>query len=153
MITFIIKTYLSTLLTIGTGSIMLFTVGLYWIWRREMRKVAIISEGHAVHQVTFGTSNAPLNGKNNAYTEMNEPQRTIRNIAPKRNHVFATAASEEIADLHAIAGDHIVKTQLDLARAYIETGKNEVARKILETIVDQGEMTDKLEVQRLLNLL
>lgn len=56
-------------------------------------------------------------------------------------------------DIHAIAGNDVVATQLDLARAYIETGRKQLAKKILQFTLEQGTSLQQEEANRLLNLL
>ncbi|MBV9576225.1 MAG: hypothetical protein JO149_06345, partial [Gammaproteobacteria bacterium] len=41
-------------------------------------------------------------------------------------------------NISAIAGDDVIATQLDLARAYIETGSKLAAKMILEEVIAQG---------------
>jgi FimV-like protein len=53
-------------------------------------------------------------------------------------------------DINAIAGDDVLATQLDLARAYIETGKAQLAKKILEYVVAKGTASQKQEARHLL---
>jgi FimV-like protein len=57
---------------------------------------------------------------------------------------------DESIDVSAIAGDNVTTTQLDLARAYIETGRKHLAKNILETVVKQGSVVQQEEAQRLL---
>ena len=59
----------------------------------------------------------------------------------------------EAKDLTAIAGDDVFATQLDLARAYIETGSGKLARAILQRVLKQGGKADQQEAQRLLSTL
>lgn len=42
-------------------------------------------------------------------------------------------------DIKAIAGDSVMATQLDLARAYIEMDNKQLAKKILEHVIEHGE--------------
>ena len=56
-------------------------------------------------------------------------------------------------DLAAIAGDDVIATQLDLARAYIETGSGKLAKAILKGVIKQGGKADQQEAQRLLSTL
>jgi FimV-like protein len=51
-----------------------------------------------------------------------------------------------------IAGDDIFATQLDLARAYIETGKKSLAKKILTSVLKQGSAVQQREAKTLLEL-
>lgn len=60
-------------------------------------------------------------------------------------------ASYTVSDLHAIAGDDVMATQLDLARAYIETDKKDLAKKILNTVIKNGSVPQQDEAQRLLS--
>jgi|SRR5580700_1648852 FimV-like protein len=53
-------------------------------------------------------------------------------------------------DIHAIAGDDVYVTQLDLARAYIELGKIMLAKQILETVINQGDQDQKQAAEELL---
>lgn len=70
---------------------------------------------------------------------------------------FLTAVPAEAAEkggeenIAAIAGDDVMTTQLDLARAYIETGEKQRAKKILDYIVEQGSDGHQEEARRLLN--
>ncbi len=60
---------------------------------------------------------------------------------------------EPIIDIKAIAGDDEVVTQLDLARAYIELGKQKLAEKILKNVIQQGNHDQKQTAQELLSTL
>lgn len=53
--------------------------------------------------------------------------------------------------LDAIAGDDLIATQLDLARAYIETGKKMNAKQILVKVLKQANKTQQEEVRILLS--
>lgn len=53
-------------------------------------------------------------------------------------------------DISAIAGDDIIATQLDLARAYIESDKKPLAKKILEHVAKFGKLAQQREAQNLL---
>jgi FimV-like protein len=44
-------------------------------------------------------------------------------------------------------------TQLDLARAYIETGKKQLAKKILEHVITQGDHVHQEEARNLLGFI
>jgi FimV-like protein len=58
---------------------------------------------------------------------------------------------EAVKDVSAIAGDDPVATQLDLAKAYIESGKSQLARIILTAVIKHGSNNDQEEAQRLLS--
>lgn len=53
-------------------------------------------------------------------------------------------------DIKAIAGDDIITTQLDLARAYIEIGKKKLARKILDHVTQHGNSSQQQAAQHLM---
>jgi FimV-like protein len=55
-------------------------------------------------------------------------------------------------DLSSIAGEDVVSTQLDLARAYIETKNATAAKTILKAILAQGNTTQKKAARTLLDL-
>ena len=46
-------------------------------------------------------------------------------------------------DIKAIAGEDVLATQLDLARAYIEMGKTSLAKQILQHVVDHGDSSQQ----------
>ncbi|OGT53290.1 MAG: hypothetical protein A3E84_01595 [Gammaproteobacteria bacterium RIFCSPHIGHO2_12_FULL_42_13] len=56
-------------------------------------------------------------------------------------------------DINAIAGEDSIATQLDLARAYIEAGRKQLARKMLDHVVEQGTAMQQQEAEHLLLLL
>lgn len=53
-------------------------------------------------------------------------------------------------DIRAIAGESIMETQLDLARAYIEIGKKHLAKKILNHVMKNGNTDDQKSAKQLL---
>lgn len=57
------------------------------------------------------------------------------------------------ADVSAIAGDDVITTQLDLARAYIETNKKQAAKKILEMIMIEGNDSQQEEAKFLMGMI
>lgn len=56
-------------------------------------------------------------------------------------------------DIQAIAGDDIIMTQLDLARAYIELGKQQLAKQILADVTTHGNHDQQQIAQQLLSTL
>jgi FimV-like protein len=60
---------------------------------------------------------------------------------------------EEDQNLSAIAGEDLVSTQLDLARAYIETNQKPLALVILTQITQKGTPLQQQEAHELLNYL
>lgn len=63
-----------------------------------------------------------------------------------------TTAANSISsqDIKAIAGDDVMTTQLDLARAYIEMGKKQLAKKILQHVKDNGNSMQQDDAQQLM---
>ncbi len=53
-------------------------------------------------------------------------------------------------DIRAIAGDDVITTQLDLARAYIEIGKTKLAKKILDHVIQHGNISQQQMAQQLI---
>jgi FimV-like protein len=53
-------------------------------------------------------------------------------------------------DIRAVAGDDIMTTQLDLARAYIELGKKNLANKILIHVEQHGNRDQQIVAKRLM---
>ena len=54
-------------------------------------------------------------------------------------------------DIRAIAGDDVMSTQLDLARAYIELGKNKLAKKILDHVLQHGSPQNQIAAKQLIS--
>jgi len=104
MFSLIIKSYLTLFLSISVFSIILFFVGIFWIYK-------IFIKSSASEKKELST----------------------------------------IQDLSTIAGDDILATQLDLARAYMETGKEILAKKILQQVIKQGSPFQKNEAHQLLS--
>jgi FimV-like protein len=65
-------------------------------------------------------------------------------------HTAQTEAAIQAA-MQPIAGDDVVATQLDLARAYLETGSAAMAKTILKAVAKQGSKTQREEAKQLLN--
>lgn len=73
---------------------------------------------------------------------------TAKNVSVK----IANIASEPLFNVEAIAGDDFLATQLDLARAFIETGKKNTAENILTHVATHGTIAQQKEAQALLQL-
>jgi FimV-like protein len=56
-------------------------------------------------------------------------------------------------DIKAIAGDNILATQIDLARAYIEIGKAKLAKKILYHVIQYGNAGQQEAAQQLIEFI
>lgn len=72
--------------------------------------------------------------------------------APSQNPIL-TKSSIMITsqDIKAIAGDDVLSTQLDLARAYIEMGKKQLAKKILDHVAKNGNDKQQQEAHGLID--
>lgn len=68
---------------------------------------------------------------------------------------MANASSLKITsqDIRAIAGEDMITTQLDLARAYIEMGKIKLAQQILEHTIENGNAAQQQQANQLMNQL
>ena len=111
MIALIIKSYLTILLSVGGGSLLLFILGIYTIFK--------------------------------AFAKTPErPQKTAINVT--------MPDPGPIQDVTAIAGEDVLATKLDLARAFIETGKLNSAKAILSGVCKQGNADQQQEAKRLL---
>lgn len=62
----------------------------------------------------------------------------------------STTNAEEVT---GIAGEDVISTQLDLARAYIETGNKQLAKNLLTEVAIQGSTAQKNEARNLLGLI
>lgn len=74
-------------------------------------------------------------------------------ISPKKEEKTAKANVITSQDIKAIAGDDVMTTQLDLARAYIEMGKKPLAKKILQHVIDNGSALQQDDAQQLMQTL
>ncbi len=120
LIQIILQSYTSILLVIGVFAAIAFTIGLYFIIRCNCAK--------SHDQLTL---NIPAEPKASFKAE--------KLVLPDAAH-----------DVTAISGEDPMATQLDLARAYIETGKNQFAKIILKTVIREGSKAHQEEAQRLL---
>jgi FimV-like protein len=118
--TIIIQSYTSILYAIGAVSLLLFSVGLYFILRltKGKKPETLIQMVQAQHKP-----------------------------APIDKILLPDTAS----DVSTISGEDPMATQLDLARAYIETGKQQFAKIILAAVIKEGNNTYQEEAKRLLS--
>lgn len=77
--------------------------------------------------------------------------------APEANLVSKASSSEESSpftisskDIDAIAGDDVITTQLNLARAYMETGRTNLAKSILKSAILRGSEEQQIEANQLI---
>lgn len=119
----IIASYSNVLLAIALVAGFAFVMGLYFIYRMTQMPV----------EKTRLTMNIPA------------PHKSIK--------TEKTVLPDTANDVTAIAGDDPMATQLDLARAYIETGKKQFAKIILAAVIREGSANHQEEAQRLLSTL
>lgn len=83
--------------------------------------------------------------------------RNKRNIStPKQSNITVQPLNPitiSSKDITAIAGEDKIATQLDLARAYIETGRKQLAKKILDDVLRRGAEIQQQEAQRLIQMI
>lgn len=56
----------------------------------------------------------------------------------------------DMQSMYAIAGDNVMTTQLDLARAYLEMNEKKSAKKILKQVCRHGDAAQRQEAKRLI---
>lgn len=122
-----IKNYFIMLLSIGCISLFIFLMGLYLILRKKPTR----------KQPSSLVQSLPVNIH---VTEKNVTEKMV-------------STNDFVKDSSAIAGDNILATQLDLARAYIETGAWSFAKNILESVKQHGDGMQQKEAQALLHFL
>lgn len=54
-------------------------------------------------------------------------------------------------EMMPIAGEDVIATQLDLARAYLETGSADLAKTILKAVIKHGSAIHREEAKQLLS--
>jgi pilus assembly protein FimV len=69
-------------------------------------------------------------------------------LAPQK--ITKMASSKDIS---AIAGDDLVSTQLDLAKAYMEMGQTNLAKRILNETLKVGDPAQKSAARQLIETL
>jgi FimV-like protein len=82
---------------------------------------------------------------------MSAPKSKITTNTPrpaKQNHSIASSK-----DINAIAGDDVIATQLDLAKAYIEMDQKNLAKRILNDTLKCGNTAQKHAARQLIETL
>lgn len=77
-------------------------------------------------------------------------KKTMKKSAVTAQQASATKLVVTSSDISAIAGDDVMATQLDLARAYVETGRFLLAKKILDHVREHGNRIQQQEASELL---
>ncbi|GEM_PF-2513579 len=142
MLTLFIQQYLPLLLSISIISLLLFSIGFYFILRMTLHSSHKQELNHEVNQEI----NEAMNQKSTEKININVIEIPFPpKISPKK-----TITSD---DIRAIAGNDVLATQLDLARAYIEADKKPLAKKILGHVLQKGNQIQQQEAKTLLNLI
>jgi len=72
-------------------------------------------------------------------------KKSQKKMTPPQNVTIITSR-----DIKAIAGDNVLATQLDLAKAYVELGKKNLARQILTHVLKNGDHHQQQIAQELM---
>jgi FimV-like protein len=123
IISMIIESYSTILLAIGAVSTLIFMLGIYLI-------------------ILFSR-----------VSKLEQQDSTSFAAASPRKYKRSEKIilSDALSDVSAISGENPVATQLDLAKAYIESGKGPLARIILAAVIRDGSSDYQEEAQRLLS--
>jgi FimV-like protein len=119
MIELIIKSYLGLLISVSAGALCLFVAGLIFIFRKPQSHDS--ASRHAVNPV----------------------------VPSQIKPAAQVSANVSIQDVHAIAGDDVIATQLDLARAFVEAGRKHLAKPILKQVMIEGSESQQQEARQL----
>ena len=149
MIYHILESYFALLFSVGISAALILMLGLYWILRKPKSNCpdnaspsCQINQDTDIEAVLSQTQPVQNTGKDSHHcSSAHTTQTNTKNITITSN------------DISAIAGDDVLSTQLDLARAYIETGRKQLAKKILEHVANQGTDAQQNEARTLLGLI
>lgn len=158
MITLIIKSYLSIFMAIGISTAVFIVVGLYYIYQYSLiipkSNLTLVPSDDSVQAASLMVVEpAPKpevkhESSITSLVELTRPRKKddkISNVKSiKQNHTFS------YSDMTAIAGDDVIATQLDLAKALIETGKREAANGILYVVLNEGNKIQQAQARKLL---
>lgn len=136
LINIIIKSYSSILIAIGSVAAFFFILGTYLIIR--------LSGRHDVDAAMNEPEDVPVPAKKSRTSNPGTPKKA-RKVSDK------AMLTEALNDVSAISGEDPIATQLDLAKAYIESGKSQLAKIILASVIRDGSSTYQDEAQRLMN--
>lgn len=131
--------YMIILLSVAAASFCIFFLGLYWMLRAPAAK------GEGRREKAGPSVPDPLQNK------LEEREYDAVSSADFSGEQGGERKPSEDIDFTSISGDDVLATQLDLARAYIETGKKQQARRILNSVLTQGSAGQQQEAQQLLN--
>ncbi len=76
----------------------------------------------------------------------NKQQKQLKAAEAAANKHFTISSK----DIETISGDDVMTTQLDLARAYLETDRKKLAKSILNNVLQHGDTEQQHEAKRLL---
>lgn len=151
MIALIIKSYIAILLPIFLGALFVFILGLYFILKPKRTTLTVVPmemDNQEMNVEKIATTSKEQDSLLDLVNELQKDKKEWRK--PNASQASITITS---SDISAIAGDDVLATQLDLARAYIETGRKQLAKKILEHVALQGSDAQQNEARTLLGLI
>ena len=137
---------------------LLLGLGLYLIFRASRHSRALhhsrISHARVNAKATQGAAdsqvNSPVNSQMNTQIDTKENAKTHATATQEEKNI---SIAELIQTINQVAGEDKITTQLDLARAYMEVGKIQLAKNILQQIIQQGSESQQQEATYLLNFL
>jgi len=169
MILLILKSYLTILISIGVSAFCLLVIRLYFIFSflfpkkmlnqaklqtnqdafleinaDQLRPEEVKIEGIKTEIKAVMESSLPIDMS----TEKNKLEKKI--LASQADMTSQQAISTD--DFDAISGEDVLATQLDLARAYLETDKKALAKTILDAVMKEGNSAQREEAQLLIAL-
>ncbi len=118
MIPIFSDSYLSVILSLASSVVVLLLLGLHFSYTQEVRP--------------------------NVRRQRARPQTPDVNIRRPTQQRHGMIKDEDLA---AIAGEDLLATQMDLARAYRESGQKQLAKKILQQVLQQGSHTQQEEAR------
>ncbi len=81
------------------------------------------------------------------------PKKKSRAVKISKSSIDLNNTVPSSKDMSAIAGEDVMTTQLDLAKAYIEMGKQDQAKRILKNTLNTGNALQKTAAKQLLESL
>lgn len=153
MIYRILESYFAILLPVGISAALILIVGLYFILRPRPKSLSSPQFDATSVKQDLAKNAASFETRQNIF-----PLQQARERANEKKQISTSSKQPSSLtvtsnDISAIAGDDVLSTQLDLGRAYIETGRKHLAKKILEHVAEQGSDVQQTEARKLLGLI
>jgi FimV-like protein len=152
IIEIIIKSYSTILISVGLGALTIFSLGVYFIIKKSNHQIDTIDNAECLPFHVFNE---------NETSDIHVSETKMMNIEEFKKYEYRSPMRDaktmqigaDLSDLSAIAGDDIITTQLDLAHACIESGREKMAIQILKRVIEQGNANEQKEAKRLLTFL